>query len=281
MVRFEVNQLLGECEMIIKDRDPVEKAVAQLTDLLSLDLSSAKKFLVERELKRLVPSRNGGRTASHFINFYCADCPDWAIIHDFKIESNGFATHIDHILINKFLDIHLFESRSYNDNIKITADGEFLVFDGCQYQAVSSPLDENKKRTEVLADLLAENKILPRRLGIPLKPKIFSYVLVSPGANIIRPPETVYDTRSVITADYLTQTLLRQLERLKRAFERITHLPKAFKTGTLAKVATKLAAMNKPNLIDYRRNFCLDDIDIALVPGASNQDAVSTCDYAI
>jgi len=37
--------------MIIKDRDPAEKAVAQLTDLLSLDLSSAKKFLVERELK--------------------------------------------------------------------------------------------------------------------------------------------------------------------------------------------------------------------------------------
>ncbi len=270
-----------EREMIIKDRDPAEKAVAQLTDLLSLDLSSAKKFLVARELKRLNPNGDGGRTPAHFINFYCADCPDWAIIHDLKIESNGFATHIDHLLINKFLDIHLFESRCYNDNIKITADGEFLVFDGCQYQSVNSPLDENKKRTEVLADLLIENKILPRRLGIPLKPQISSYVLVSPGANIIRPPETVYDTSSVITADYLTQTLLRQLERLKRAFERIKRLPKAFKADTLAKVAAKLAAMNKPSLIDYRRIFCLEDIHIAQASGASGQDAATTCDYAI
>lgn len=267
--------------MIIKDRDPAEKAVAQLTDLLSLDIGSAKKFLVARELKRLNPNGNGGRTPAHFINFYCADCPDWAIIHDLKIESNGFATHIDHLLINKFLDILLFESRCYNDNIKITADGEFLVFDGCQYQSVNSPLDENKKRTEVLADLLNENKILPRRLGIPLKPQISAYVLVSPGANIIRPPETVYDTSSVITADYLTQTLLRQLERLKRAFERIKRLPKAFKADTLAKVAAKLAAMNKPSLIDYRRIFCLEDIHIAQASGASGQDAATTCDYAI
>ena len=267
--------------MIIKDRDPTEKAVAQLTDLLSLDLSSAKKFLVERELKRLNPTRNGGRTASHFINFYCADCLDWAILHDLKIECNGFAIHIDHILINKFLDIHLFESRSYNDNIKILADGEFLVFDGRQYQSVNSPLDENKKRAEVLSDLLIENKILPRRLGIPLKPKISSYVLVSPGANIIRPPETVYDTSSVITADYLTQTLLRQLERLKRAFERIKCLPKTFKADTLAKVATKLAAMNKPSLIDYRRIFCLEDIHIAQASGVSSQEAAATCDYTI
>ena len=267
--------------MIIKDRDPTEKAVAQLTDLLSLDLSSAKKFLVERELKRLNPTRNGGRTASHFINFYCADCPDWAIIHDLKIECNGFAIHIDHILINKFLDIHLFESRSYNDNIKILADGEFLVFDGRQYQSVNSPLDENKKRAEVLSDLLIENKILPRRLGIPLTPQISSYVLVSPGANIIRPPETVNDTSSVITADNLTQTLLRQLERLKRAFERIKYLPKTFKTDTLAKVATQLAAMNKPSLIDYRRIFCLEDIHIAQASGASSQEAAATSDYTI
>jgi len=267
--------------MIIKDRDPAEKAVAQLTDLLSLNLSPTKKFLIERELKRLNPAGNGGRTASHFINFYCADCPDWAIIHDLKIESNGFATLIDHILINKFLDIHLFESRNYNDNIKIAADGEFLVFDGHQYHSVDSPLEENKKRTQVLVDLLAEKKILPRRLGIPLKPKISSYVLVSPGANIIRPPETVYDTSSVITADYLTKTLLRQLKRLKRVFERMKRLPKAFRTDTLSKVATKLAAMNKPNLIDYHRKFCLDDIDITSVPGASCQDAVANCDYAI
>jgi Nuclease-related domain len=267
--------------MLIKDRDPAEKAVAQLTDLLSLPLSSTKKFLIERELKRLNPNGNVARTAFHFINFYCANCPDWAIIHDLKIESNGLAAHIDHILINKFLDFHLFESRNYNDNLKITADGEFLVFDGSCYQSIDSPLEENKRRAQVLTDLLVENSILPKRLGISLKPKIASYVLVCPGANVLRPPESVCDTSSVVTADYLTKTLLRQLERLKKTFERIKSLPKSFKQDTLAKVAAKLAAMNKPDRVDYRRIFCLEDINVTPAPAASSQDAVAACDYAI
>jgi len=267
--------------MLIKDRDPAERAVAQLTDLLSLNLSSTKKFLIERELKRLNPAGNGAQTASHFINFYCGDCPDWAIIHDLKIESNGVATQIDHILINKFLDIHLFESCNYHNRIKITADGEFLVFDGHQYHSVDSPLEDNQKRTQMLADLLTENKILPKRLGISLKPKIVSYVLIAPDAEVVRPPATVYNTSSVVTANCLTKTLLRQVGRLKRTLERIKRLPKAFKKDTLAKVAVKMAALNKPNLIDYRRIFCLEDLNIAPASGASNQDDAATCEYAI
>ncbi len=42
-----------------------------------------------------------------------------------------------------------------------------------------------------------------------------------------------------------------------------------------------LAAMNKPNLIDYRRIFCLEDLNIPSAPDASNHDAFATCDYAI
>jgi len=267
--------------MLIKDRDPAEKAIEQLSELLSLNISATKKFLIERELKRLNPQVNGSHSPSHFINFYCEECPDWAIIHDLKIESNGFAAHIDHLLINEFLDIHLFESRNYNENIKITADGEFLVFDGRQYQSVNSPLEENQKRIQVLTDLLVENKILPKRMGISLKPKISSYVLVSPGAQVIRPPETVFDTSSVVSADYLTKTLLKQLKRLKRTFDRIKSLPTAFKAETLAKVAAKLAAMNNPQLIDYRRIFCLEDINIAAASGITNADSAATCDYTI
>jgi hypothetical protein len=267
--------------MLIKDRDPAEKAVEQLKDLLSLNLSSSKRFLIERELKRLKPSENGGRTPVHFINFYWADCPDWAVIHDLKLESNGFATHIDHILINKFLEIHLFESRNYHNSIKIAADGEFLIFDGQQYQSVTSPLEENQKRIQVLQDVLAENKLLPKKLGVSCKPKLFSYVLFSPGANILRPPDTVFDTSSVVTADYLTKTLLKKLKLLKRTFERIKRFPKAIKPDTLAKVAAKLAAIHKPDLIDYRRIFCLEDIKITLTPGASSPDAATSCDYAI
>ncbi len=267
--------------MLIKDRDTSEGVIEQLRDLLSLNLSSRKKFLIERELKNLSPGEDGGKNASHFINFYCADSRNWAIIHDLKIENNGFATHIDHLLINQFLDIYLFESKNYTYSLKITADGEFLVFDGLQYQSVESPLEENEKRIQVLRKVLIENKIIPKRMGIPFRPLIKSYVLVSPKSNVLRPPVSIYDTSSVITAAFLIKKLLKQVERIKRIYLKLKRLPKAIKSDTLADVAGKLASMNKPNLIDYQRLFCPDDIGETPIMRRSDKDAAIYRDYAI
>ena len=240
--------------MLIKDRKPVDGAVETLRDLISMDLSTQKKFHVERELKQLNLRENGGQNPTNFINFYCADSQNWAIIHDLRIEINGFAAHIDHILINRFFDVYLLESSNYSYSLKITADGEFLVFDGRQYQSVDSPLEENKKRIQVFKEILYENKkIIPKRLGLSIRPKIESYVLVSSTSKVVRPPKWIYDTTAVISADYLTKTLLKEFSKTKRFLERIMRLPKAFKAETVAKAAGEIASLHQPNPIDYRR----------------------------
>ena len=194
--------------MLIKDRDGRNGTVEELRDLLSLNLSPRKKFLIERELKTISPGDDGGRDAARFLNFYCADSRNWAIIHDLKIENNGSSTQIDHILINQFFDIYLVESKNYTYSLKITADGEFLVFDGRKYQSVDSPIEENRKRIQALRKVLVENKIMPKRLGIPVRPRIKPYVLVSPAANVLRPPKSVYDTSSIAEKGRGRQTLL-------------------------------------------------------------------------
>jgi hypothetical protein len=245
--------------MLIKDRDGRDVAIEQLKDLLSLNLSPRKKFLIERELKNISPGDDGGKNAARFINFYCSDSRNWAIIHDLKFEANGCSTQIDHILINQFFDIYLVESKNYTYNLKITAEGDFLVFDGRKYRSVESPIEENKKRIQVLKKALAENKIIPKRLGIPIRPKIKPYVLVSPGSNVLRPPQSVYDTSSIVTADYLTQTLLKKVWRVRCAYQKMKRLPKAFSTDTLEKAAAQLAALNTPSTIDYGRLFCPEE----------------------
>ena len=209
--------------MLIKDRDGRDGAIEQLRGLLSLNLNPRKKFLIERELKNISPGDDGGKNAAHFINFYCADSPNWAIIHDLKIENNGSSTQIDHILINQFFDIFLVESKNYTYSLKITADGDFLVFDGRKYQSIDSPIEENRQRIQALKNALVENKIMPKRLGIAVKPKIMPYVLVSPAVNVLRPPKSVYDTSSIITADNFTQLLLKKVERIKRFYQKLKH----------------------------------------------------------
>ncbi|MEJ2164033.1 MAG: nuclease-related domain-containing protein [Desulfobacterales bacterium] len=245
--------------MLIKDRDGRDEAVEQLKDLLSLNLSPMKKFLIERKLKSISPGDDGGKNAAHFINFYCADSRNWAIIHDLKFEANGCSIQIDHILINQFFDIYLIESKNYTYNLKITADGEFLVWDGRKYRSVESPIEENKKRIQALRKALAENKIIPKRLGIPIRPKIKPYVLVSPGANVLRPPQSVYDTTSIVTADYLIQTLLKEVWKVGRAYQKLKRWPKVFSASTLRKAAAQLAALNTPCTIDYARLFCPEE----------------------
>jgi hypothetical protein len=267
--------------MLIKDRDAKEGVINQLNDLLHLSLSPRKKFLIERELNNLNPGVDGGKNASHFLNFYCAESPNWAVIHDLKIDYEGYTTRIDHLLINQYIDIYLFDSKNYTYNVKIKADGGFLVFDGRQYQSVESPLEENEKRIRALRNVLIDNKIVPKRMGFTYKPRIESFVLASPGSNILRPPVSIYDTSSVITVDFLIKKLLQQLKRIKRIYQKLRRLPNAIKTDTLAELAGKLASMNQSDPVNYQQLFGVDDIgDTPNMPGPK-KDSTSYCDYAI
>ena len=136
---------------------------------------------------------------------------------------------------------------------------DFLVFDGCKYQSIDSPIEENRQRIQALKNALVENKIMPKRLGIAVRPRIMPYVLVSPAVNVLRPPKSVYDTSSIITADKFTQLLLKKVERIKRFYQKLKRLPKAFNTVALEKAATKLASLNAPGTIDYGQLFCPEE----------------------
>ena len=267
--------------MLIKDRDVKEGAINQLRELQYLNLSPRKKFLIERELKNLSPGEDGGKNASHFINFYCAESRNWAVIHDLRVEYDGLTTQIDHLLINQYYDIFLFDSKNYTYSLKITADGGFLVFDGRQYQSVDSPLEENENRIQVLRNVLIENRIVPKRMGITCKPRIESFVLVSPRSNILRPPVSIYDTSSVITADFLIQKLLQQLRRIKRICQKIKRLPRAIKPDTLSEFAGKLASMNQSTPVNYEKIFCPDHCGSAPGMPEPKKDPAISCDYAI
>ncbi len=268
--------------MLIKDREPPAEGVVELLkDLLFRNLGSEKTFLIERELKNLDPAENGGLNAARLFNFYCADSPQWAVIHDLRIESNGVAAQIDHTLINRFFDIFLLDSKNYCYNLKIAADGEFFVFDGRRYHAIDSPIEENRKRVQVLQELLAEHKILPRRMGMAMRPNIRSYVLMAPGADVLRPPDAIYDTRSVVGADFVTQTLLKPLNGFKGTVRKLRCLSGSFKADILEAAARRLVELNKPCPVDYRQMFGLEEVSFTPPAGAMRLDAAVGCDYAI
>jgi len=193
--------------MIIKKRDSRQFEIDELLSLLSLPLPNDKKFLIERELRFMKSGDRGENDSSYYIDYYYTSSKNWAVIHDFRLEYDKRVAQIDHLLINRFLDIYVLESKNFSYGLKITDDGQFLIINNNDYIAIESPLEQNKRHVALLEKFLEEKDIVPKRLGLTISTSFQSYVLISPKSRLIRPSSTRFNTTSVIKADTLKTTI--------------------------------------------------------------------------
>jgi len=266
--------------MLIKAKELIEEEIEQLKNFLSQDISHRQKFLIERKLRLLQSSHTGELSSTHFINFYYQDNRDWAVIHDFSVENNGDAAQFDHILINRQFNFFVIESKNFPYGIKITAEGEFLVDDGHRYQNVESPIAHNQKQIEVLKKVLKENKLMPKRLGIQIKPKIKYFILVSPQSEVVRPSGNIFDSSMVVKADMFIKALLKKNGKNRRMGNNIKLLKKKLKKDPLIKLAFRLASLHQPSNGDYRMKFCLDNSPPPPPLDAGPQDSTALGDFS-
>ena len=132
--------------MIIKEKDTIEPNLAELERLASLpNIAKSVRSQIEKEQKILKAGHHGEKQSAYFINFYYSESKNWAIIHDLRVEYSGFVAQIDHLLINRFLDIYVLETKHYSRGIKITERGEFLTSFNKHYSAIESPIEQNKR----------------------------------------------------------------------------------------------------------------------------------------
>ena len=267
--------------MLIKKKEFIEEDIQKLTDLLAQDFSLHQKFLIERELRILKSPLTGQPNSTHFLEFYYKDNRDWALIHDLRIENNGCAAHFDHILINRAFKFFVLESKNFTYGIKITGEGEFLIYDGNRYQLIQSPFDESRKQVEVLESVLRENEIIPKKMGIAVKPKIKSYMLLSPQSVIDRPPKSVFDSSMVVKGDLLIKTLQKQTKKAKRILNRFVGASKEIKKDPLLWIACQLSSLHKPIKEDYEQKFGFVDTPPPSSVDTCNLDSNSTNDYCI
>jgi hypothetical protein len=184
--------------MIIKKMDSKEEEIAELTALLKGKLTSYQRFSMERELRAIRAGVSGEKDSAYYIGFYFGRSKNWAVIHDLRLEHKGQVAQIDHLLINRFFDMYVLELKSYAWKLKITPEGEFQTYYDKEYIGIPSPVEQNKRHIYLLDLFLRDHDILPKRVGVPIRPKFYSLILVSPKSVISRPPEKRFDTNSVI-----------------------------------------------------------------------------------
>lgn len=244
--------------MILKQKDTRTEDIQELNRLLSLNISSKQRFLIERELKCLMSGNSGESSSAYYLDFRFKDTANWAVIHDLRIEHCGMVAQIDHLLINRFLEIHVLESKNYFYGIRIKDNGEFESYNGKGYQGIESPIEQNKRHIELLQKTINDKNLAPTRLGMSIPISFTNYVLVAPSARIDRPVKQSFDTSMVIKADAYASHLENAADK-RSVVSVLTTATKLVGADTLEEFAQKIIRLHRPGKFNYVGKFGIDE----------------------
>ena len=240
--------------MLIKERDNRDNDVAELRKLLNGEITAKQRFLIEREIKCLGSGVKGEESSAYYIDFHFKNSKNWVVIHDLRVRYEDFVAQIDHLLINRLLDIYVLESKNYYYGIKITPHREFMVWNGKTYVGIESPIEQNRRHIDLLEKVITRADILPRRLGIPMPATYHNYVLVAPTSRVDRPTSSEFDSSMVIKADALVAAIEKRVDGMNM-LETLASGAKMVTLETLETFARELIKRHRPAKMNYISKF--------------------------
>jgi hypothetical protein len=159
--------------------------------------------------------------------------------------------------MNRLFDIYVLESKNYSYKLRITPEGEFQAYYGKEYIGIPSPIEQNKRHIHVLNLFLKHRDMLPKRMGISIRPRFKSLILVSPKSIISRPLEKRFDTSFVIKADALRTRIDQEVDKWRNTLPNLATLGKLSSSSTLMQTARILVGFHKPKKTDFKARFGL------------------------
>jgi len=241
--------------MLIKPADDKTKDIEILQGLLARHAASADtKRRIEQEIRFIQSGAKGEREAAYEIEFHYGSSRNWAVIHNLRLVHGGRVAQIDHLLVNRFLDVWVCESKRFAEGIAINEHGECSAFFNSKPYGMPSPFEQNRKHCAVLKAVFDDGAvILPTRLGFSIKPDIKSLVLVSKNARITRPKAKVDGLDDILKADQVKA-------RIDKVFDNDNNILSAAKiigSDTLEEFAKRLASLHIPIAFDWHAKFGL------------------------
>jgi hypothetical protein len=274
--------------MLIKAADDRQPQIASLDALRArpgVDASTRER--IDREIRQIRAGAAGERDAAYEIEFLLGDSRNRMTIHDLRLEVGARVAQIDHLIINRLLDIWVLESKHFGEGVAVNEHGEWVAFYGRRPYGIASPVEQNRRHMAVLEDAFAKGLVpLPKRFGITIRPKLLSLVLVSNGARISRPKgraaERVEGLETVIKVDQLRATIDRAYDERS-----LTALRKVVSSETVENVARRLAALHIPASVDWAARFGLPPATGPAAPrvqptsSGSNRPVCATCGHGV
>ncbi|UOO87720.1 nuclease-related domain-containing protein [Neisseria arctica] len=196
------------------------------------------------------------------MDFHYGNSPRWMVIHDLRLEHNGHTAQINHLLINRFLEVYVCESKRFHEGISINEHGEFSAFYQGRAYGIPSPIEQNNRHITLLQRFFdADETILPARLGLKIKPKLFSLILVANSARISRPKnhKNIPGLDRIIKNEQVVKKIEQDIAK-ENIFSVTSSIAKLISSDSLQAFAEALAALHQPLTIDWKARFGIDDI---------------------
>jgi len=241
--------------MLIKEADDKTSDLEILNSLLSHPSANVEtKKKIEQEIRNISSGVKGETDAAYEINFHYGQTKNWAVIHDLRLEHKGRIAQIDHLLVNRFLDVWVFESKRFSEGIGINEQGECAMFWNGKPTGIGSPHEQNAKHIAVLKAACDDGAVeLPKRLGLPIKPSFKGLVVVSKNARISRPKAKGWWNDGIVKADQVKAKIDKALD----SDNNILLAAKIVGSDTLEAFAKDIADLHVPATFDWHAKFGL------------------------
>ena len=242
--------------MLIKAADGQRTDVAALEALLAqVDLADPKRKRIEQEIWAVRGGAKGEADAAYEIEFRFGNVDQVMTLHDLRIEVEGRVAQIDHLILNRFFQIWVCESKSFSEGVAINDSREWSSYRRGRPYGIASPIEQNKRHIEVLNDLFARGLVnLPKRLGITVRPRLESLVLLSNHAHVSRPTglaaTKVDGLDRVVKCEQLVSTIDKAIDKMDTV-DMARTLVSIVSRQTVQRVARELASLHKPATVDW------------------------------
>lgn len=241
--------------MIIKNADDKKLQISTLQDLQGRsDCSSETRKRIEQEIRNIQAGIKGEDEAAYEMKVHWGESKNWMVIHDLRITHGDLVAQIDHLIINRFLDIWVCESKHFSEGVAINEHGEFAAFFGSKPYGVPSPIEQNNRHILILKRFFESGAVkLPTRLGFTIKPDLKSLVLVSKHARIGRPKTKVDGLDCIIKNDQLFKSIDKALDGDNNPL----FIARVIGRDTLEALSREIARKHKPIQFNWAAKFGL------------------------
>lgn len=243
-----------------KQTDPIDQKLAELEDIHAHVSKKDKRIAnqVKGDILKLKAGHSAEKNAAYLLDKLFLEAKYNILLHDLRLESDGDVAQIDHLSLNRFGFVRLYETKSFSTGIKIDEKGVFWRWDGYgkKYIEIPSPILQSRRHEVTLKRAL-------KTLGYDAL-TFEHYVLVDYKAKLIKPNDAKFDR--VCRPDRLEEVFkkeenkpvgLNEVGVLFRAMGRLVS-GNALTSEQVLDTGKKLAELHKPLKMDAWSRYGLE-----------------------